>query len=78
MIFFGLRAAPGLPGSLRTLILNDARPPFLKRSRCLGLFFFACVFVFALCFGGFDALILQVRSPRCLNPWVAAGGREAI
>ena len=71
----GPHGAQKLPGTLRSLILDpppppplehfsfifcDFRPAFLKRSRFLGLFFFACVFVLALCFGGFDALILQV------------------
>ena len=55
---FGPSAPPPLEHF--SFIFCDFRPAFLKRSRFLGLFFFACVFVLALCFGGFDALILQV------------------
>ena len=32
----------------------------------------------SLFFEGFEALILEFRSPRSLKPWVAAGGREAM
>ena len=50
---------PPLPLEHFPFIFCDFRPAFLTRSRFLGLFCFAYVFVFALCFGGFDAFILQ-------------------
>ena len=54
------------------------RPSFLIRSMlCSCSFSLACSC--SLCvFEGFEALILEFRSPRSLKPWVAAGGREAM
>ena len=88
----GPHGARKRPGGLQAFIFDPPGPPWgafvfdvhafshgflhvlLSRFVCLFVF----VLVFAPLFCNLQVENIKVESPGCLNPWVAAGGREAI